>query len=96
MLAQQPVIIIGNLFDQFGEAGESRPRVQILRRLPVAATRHLGTRRNDFFDFGFEVGIEGHGVRRRDVDNPKRRREKFLDFLLHLHVSYYPETSVVG
>jgi len=71
--------------DELGEVGEGRTCVQILRRLPVAAARHLRARRDNILDFGFEPGVEGYGVRRGKVDDPKRRGEDFLNFLLYSH-----------
>jgi hypothetical protein len=45
--------------------------VQIVRRLPVAPAGYLGARRDDAFDFGFELGVEGRGIRRGKVEDPK-------------------------
>jgi hypothetical protein len=75
----------GGDLDQLGEVGEGRTCVQILRRLPVAAARYLRARRDDILDFRFELGVEGCSIRRGKVDDPKRRGEEFLDFLLYSH-----------
>ena len=75
----------GGDLDQLGELGEGGTRMQVLWRLPVAAARHLGARRDDLLDLGLELGVERHGIRRRDVDGPQGRGEEFLDFLLQLH-----------
>ena len=102
MFAQQPVIIIGKrsyskycatlcvaISTSLVKSAKVGTCVQIVRRLPVAAAGYLGARRDDVFDFGFQLGVEGHGIRWENVEDPERRGKKFLDFLLYFHAGDY-------
>ena len=83
----------GRRLDQLHEFGEGRPLVQVLRRLPVAAGRNLGPRRDQPLDLGLQLGVERRGLGGLEVDDPEGRREEFLDFLLLDHGGEYSPHS---
>ncbi len=80
-------------FDQLGELGKGRPRVQVLRRLPVAARRNGRTRRDQPLDLGFQLGVQRRRGGGLEIHDPQRGREEFLDVLLLDHAGRsYPAT----